>query len=137
MVLQAQAELRHHSDDVANSAFAHDVLAGLSARPKRLSPKYFYDETGSRLFEEITKLPEYYPTRAELSILEDHAGDIARLVPEGAALIEFGSGSTRKARMLLAAAPTIGAYVPVDISAEMLRQEAEELRRDYPRLQVM
>ncbi len=132
----AQTALRS-VPDLANSAFAHDVLAGLSAKPKRLSPKYFYDETGSQLFEEITKLPEYYPTRSELAILKHHAADMAKLIPEGAALIEFGSGSTRKARMLLDAAPAIAAYVPVDISSEMLRQEAEELKRDYPRLTVL
>src|SRR5689334_19467946 len=119
-----------------DSPFAHDIIAGLSARPKRLSPKYFYDEAGSRLFEEITELPEYYPTRTELSILQKHANDIAAFIPPKAALIEFGSGSTRKARILLEAAPAIEAYVPVDISAEMLQQEARELQRDYPRLRV-
>jgi dimethylhistidine N-methyltransferase len=119
-----------------DSPFAHDIIAGLSARPKRLSPKYFYDEAGSRLFEEITELPEYYPTRTELSILQKHAKDIAAFIPPKAALIEFGSGSTRKARILLEAAPAIEAYVPVDISAEMLQQEARDLQRDYPRLRV-
>src|SRR3954453_5107931 len=83
------------------SSFARDVVAGLTARPKRLSPKYFYDEAGSRLFEEITALPEYYPTRSELAILRDHAPEMARLIPPDAALIEFGTGSTRKVRILL------------------------------------
>ena len=133
--MAVQTALRQIAD-VAESQFAHDVMSGLSARPKRLSPKYFYDETGSQLFEEITKLPEYYPTRCELAILERHGADIAKLIPPDAALIEFGSGSTRKARMLLDAAPAIAAYVPVDISSEMLLQEAAELRRDYPRLAV-
>jgi dimethylhistidine N-methyltransferase len=119
------------------SQFAHDVIAGLSARPKRLSPKYFYDETGSQLFEQITELPEYYPTRSELLILTNNASEIAKLVPAGAALIEFGSGSTRKARILLNAAPSITAYVPVDISAEMLQQQAAGLRQDFPRLAVL
>jgi dimethylhistidine N-methyltransferase len=121
----------------ADESFASDVLAGLSARPKRLSPKYFYDEAGSRLFEQITELPEYYPTRCELAILREQGADIARFIPAKAALIEFGSGSTRKVRILLAAAPAIAAYVPVDISSEMLAQEAAELRRDHPRLAVM
>ena len=79
---------------------------------------------GSALFEQITELPEYYPTRTELSILERHAAEMAKLIPADAALIEFGSGSTRKARMLLNAAPAIGAYVPVDISSEMLLKAA-------------
>src|SRR5262249_31126685 len=120
-----------------DSSFARDVLAGLSTRPKRLSPKYFYDEAGSQLFEQITELPEYYPTRCELSILRTHAAEIARFIAEKGALIEFGSGSTRKARILLAAAPTTAAYVPVDISTEMLAQEAAELRRDHPQLAVI
>ena len=117
--------------------FARDVIAGLTARPKRLSPKYFYDEAGSRLFEEITALPEYYPTRCELSILRAHAADMADLLPPKTALIEFGSGSSKKARLMLDAAPAIEAYVPVDISAEWLSEEAARLRRDYPRLAVL
>src|SRR5262245_13733415 len=87
------------------SSFASDVVAGLSVRPKRLSPKYFYDQTGSQLFEQITELPEYYPTRCELAILREHAADIAPFIAQKGALIEFGSGSTRKVRILLAAAP--------------------------------
>ena len=136
MAALAQTALRH-VPDVVESEFARDVIAGLSARPKQLSPKYFYDEAGAQLFEEITRLPEYYPTRCELAILERHAAEMAKLIPADAALIEFGSGSTRKARMLLNAAPAIAAYVPVDISSEMLLQEAAELRRDYPRLTVL
>jgi dimethylhistidine N-methyltransferase len=119
------------------SQFAHDVLAGLTARPKRLLPKYFYDQAGAQLFEQITELPEYYPTRCELAILREHAAEIAGLVPEGAALIEFGSGSSKKARILLAAAQQAAAYVPVDISTEMLATEAQELRRDHPRIKVL
>ncbi len=136
MVALARTALRH-SPEVVESEFARDVVAGLSARPKQLSPKYFYDEAGAQLFEEITRLPEYYPTRTELAILERHAPEMAKLIPSDAALIEFGSGSTRKARILLNAAPVIGAYVPVDISSEMLLQEAAELRHDYPKLTVL
>jgi dimethylhistidine N-methyltransferase len=99
-------------------------------------PKYFYDETGSKLFEQITELPEYYPTRCELEILRLHGPEIARMLPDSAALIEFGSGSTRKVRILLDAASTIEAYVPVDISAEMLAQEAAQLEHDYAGLKV-
>src|ERR1700742_1561019 len=130
MVALARTSLRHEPD-VLESEFARDVTAGASTRPKRLSPKYFYDERGAQLFEEITRLPEYYPTRCELSILERHATDMAAFIPPDAALVEFGSGSTRKARMLLNVAP-ITAYIPVDISSEMLLQEAAELKRDYP-----
>ena len=136
MAAQTQAALRYAPVE-ADSPFLHDVIVGLTARPKQLPPKYFYDEAGARLFEEITALPEYYPTRCELATLRERAGDIARFFPEGSALIEFGSGSSRKVRIVLEAAPTIAAYVPVDISSEMLIQEAEELRRDYPRLAVL
>jgi len=118
------------------SAFARDVLKGLSARRKNLPPKYFYDAAGSQLFDRITDQPEYYPTRCEIHILQDHAAAIAALIPAGAALVEFGSGSNKKARILLAAAPVLAAYVPVDISAEMLEQEADALQRDFPRLNI-
>jgi L-histidine Nalpha-methyltransferase len=120
----------------ARDAFAADVMAGLSASPKNLSPKYFYDLAGSALFERITRLPEYYPTRAEIGILQDNAPAIASMFPPGSALIEFGSGSSRKARILLSAAATIGAYVPVDISGDFLQQDLRELRRDLPHLLV-
>jgi L-histidine Nalpha-methyltransferase len=122
--------------DDATEIFAADVIAGLSARPKTLLPKYFYDSLGSQLFEQITVLPEYYPTRTELRILRDNAGALARLVPKDAALIEFGAGSAIKAKILLNAAPQIGAYVPVDISAEFLADEARRLERDIPRIGV-
>src|SRR5215467_6322397 len=140
MVAQTRAALRRpvEADAAeADSAFARDVIAGLTARPKRLPPKYFYDEAGAQLFEDITRLPEYYPTRCELAILHERAHEIAGFFAAGSALIEFGSGSSKKVRIVLAAAPTIAAYVPVDISSEMLVQEAEELRRDYPHLLVL
>ncbi len=119
------------------SAFETDVLEGLHATPKRVPAKYFYDAAGSLLFERITKLPEYYPTRCEMTTLRDYASDIAKLIPEGAALVEFGSGSSKKARILLRAAPKLAAYVPVDICGEMIEQEAAELRPDFPQLKVL
>ncbi len=117
-------------------SFAADVIAGLAAKPKRLPPKYFYDAAGSALFERITLLPEYYPTRCELALLRAHAPAIASLFPPGCALIEFGSGSSRKARILLGAVATIEAYVPVDVSGDFLQQDTAQLRRDFPRLEV-
>src|SRR6478609_4741394 len=122
--------------DTAATEFAADVVAGLTATPKRLSPKYFYDATGSALFERITELPEYYPTRREIGILKDHAADIAALIPAGAALIEFGSGSSTKTRIVLSTAKSLGAYVPVDISGQFLHQQVAELQREYPKLAV-
>jgi dimethylhistidine N-methyltransferase len=122
----------------AEEQFATDALAGLTATPKSLPPKYFYDAEGSALFEQITELPEYYPTRCEMQILRVHARDIAQLVPQGAALIEFGSGSSKKARIVLgAAAGKLAAYVPVDICREMIEQEAAELRPDFPQVKVL
>jgi len=135
MRFQAAIARRHRFAE--DSPFAADVLAGLSARPKRLSPKYFYDEAGARLFEQITELPEYYPTRSELAILREHSAEIATFICPQGALIEFGSGSTRKVRILLAAAPSLAAYVPVDISSEMLAQEAADLRHEHPQLAVV
>jgi dimethylhistidine N-methyltransferase len=121
--------------DEATSVFAGDVIGDLSKFPKKLSPKYFYDAKGSELFEQITVLPEYYPTRTELSILRERGGDIARLIPQGAALIEFGAGATTKVRLLLERC-AFGAYVPVDISGDFLQAQARDLRRDFPKLHV-
>jgi dimethylhistidine N-methyltransferase len=120
-----------------DSSFLSDVIAGLAARPKRLAPKYFYDETGAQLFEKITTLPEYYLTHCELQVLRERSAEIARFFPANSALVEFGSGSSRKARIVLSAASTVSTYVPVDISAEMLNREVDELRRDYPNLNVL
>src|SRR5689334_21912718 len=116
----------------ATASFAADVIAGLSAMPKRLPPKYFYDRAGSELFERITELPEYYPTRCEIGILTERAQDIAGLMPAGAALVEFGSGASTKTRIVLHETKSLAAYVPVDISAEFLRQQADTLRREFP-----
>jgi dimethylhistidine N-methyltransferase len=119
------------------STFEADVIAGLQASPKRLAPKYFYDGVGSQLFERITELPEYYPTRCEMQILRERGSDIARHVPKGAALVEFGSGSSKKARVLLRALRPLAAYIPVDICGEMIEQEALELRPDFRDLKVL
>jgi len=118
-------------------SFAADTIKGLSSRPKFMSAKHFYDETGSKLFEAITRLPEYYPTRSEIEVLRGKGGEIASLIPQSAALIEFGSGSSAKIRILLEAAPKLAAYVPVDISADYLEAEAVQLRRDFPKLSVL
>ena len=117
---------------------AVDVRAGLTSTPKTLPPKYFYDARGSELFDEITRLPEYYPTRAERSILEAHAGDIAHL--SGAeALVELGSGTSDKTRLLidgLRAAGTLRRFVPFDVSEAVLREAAEAIAAEHPGLEV-
>ncbi|WP_285424488.1 ergothioneine biosynthesis protein EgtB [Pseudomonas sp. efr-133-TYG-103a] len=119
-----------------DSEFARDVLAGLSAPAKSLSPKYFYDAAGSDLFEAICETAEYYPTRAETGLLTRIAGQIAATIPEGAALVEFGSGASEKTRLVLDAAPHIAVYVPIDISATALNKAAQSLRQQYPTLTV-
>src|SRR5215470_15999679 len=131
----ARKRLLQQSPEV--SEFESDVLEGLRAVRKSVPAKYFYDAAGSHLFERITELPEYYPTRCEMRILRRQAGEIAKLIPQGAALVEFGSGSSKKARILLSAAPRLAAYVPVDICGEMIEQEAAELRPDFPQLKVL
>ncbi len=119
-----------------NGLFLADVWNGLGASPKVLPAKYFYDTAGSALFEQITVLPEYYPTRTELGILDARGPEIAALLPEGAALVEFGSGSTAKLRRLLRHLPGLSAYLPVDVSGEFLREQAVTLRGDFPDLAV-
>ena len=113
-----------------------DALDGLTSTPKSLPPKWFYDRRGSELFERITELPEYYPTRTEAAILRDHAARLGRLVPDGGALVELGSGASVKTRTLLDAGHHFGAYVPVDISEGFLLATAKGLRALYPELAI-
>ena len=135
MNVHAAPLAKAHRFDETTSTFARDVIDDLSQHPKRLSPKYFYDATGSELFEQITLLPEYYPTRTELGILRDRGSEISTIIPKGAALVEFGAGATTKVRLLLNQC-AFGAYVPVDISGDFLKAQAEGLRRDFPDLAV-
>lgn len=118
------------------SAFQSDLRRALSAPPHAISPKYFYDAEGSRLFDRICELPEYYPTRTECALLQRHAADIAAQVGTGCDLVEFGAGSCSKVRLLL---PQLQPrrYLPIDISAQHLQQAADELVRDHPRLVVV
>ena len=120
------------------SALRADAQAGLTATPKSLPPKWFYDANGSALFEKITELPEYYPTRAERSILAGKAHEIARLT-RARTLVELGSGSSEKTKLLLSAlrdAGTLRSYVPVDVSEPALVQAADALTQEYPGLDV-
>jgi L-histidine N-alpha-methyltransferase len=120
---------------LGQDVFREDVIAGLSLPQKALPPKYFYDAAGSRLFERICRLPEYYPTRTELAVTRKHLRDIARFAGRGSAIIEYGSGESLKTRLLLRAArPSI--YVPVDISPEALRGAERRLQREFPRLRI-
>lgn len=118
------------------ASFRDDVVHGLAQAQKALPPKYFYDDVGSALFEAICALQEYYPTRVETDLLERHAGDIAARLGPSTALIEFGSGASRKSRVLIEAArPAV--YVPIDISGAALRAAAEGLQRDFPALPIV
>jgi dimethylhistidine N-methyltransferase len=123
--------------DHATDNFLEEVLAGLRQPVKRLPSKYFYDERGSQLFDDICELPEYYPTRTEMALLRDISADVAALVGEGATVIEFGSGSSTKIRILLDALDSPLAYVPVDISREHLLMSAKGLAGNYPDLRVV
>jgi dimethylhistidine N-methyltransferase len=122
--------------DPSGTPFSADVIRGLKSIPKTIPPKYFYDSAGCALFERITELPDYYLARCELEILQQNAGAMAEIIPPGSALVEFGSGSSRKTRILLAAAPQLAAYIPVDICGAMLEQEAALLRDEFPQLNV-
>ena len=126
----AADEASDHSD------FERDVVEGLSASPKRLPAKHFYDAEGSELFEAITELTEYYPTRTEAALLTQVAPEIAAYVPPNSALIEYGSGASTKTRLLLDAAPQVEVYMPVDISETALEGAEERLREAYPALRI-
>jgi L-histidine Nalpha-methyltransferase len=125
-------------DEAAASslALARDVLTGLSQAQKTLPCIWFYDHRGSQLFEDITRLPEYYPTRTETRLLQGLVGEVATTVGPHAQLIELGSGSSVKTRLLLQAMPELAAYVPVDISEAFLNDAVAGLLRDFPQLVV-
>src|SRR3954469_7912042 len=121
---------------IADPDFRRDVLTGLAAPIRAIPARWFYDRRGSELFEEITRLPEYYLTRADSRLLALHAAEVGRIAGPGRAVIEFGSGSSAKTPLLLSAvAPA--AYVPIDISGEFLRLSAAELQDEFPDLAVL
>lgn len=118
------------------NGFAEAVLTGLSQAQKSIPARYLYDQRGSELFEDITRLPEYYPTRCETEILRSCSGDIARLAGRGRVVVEFGSGSATKTPLLLDEVDA-AAYVPIDISESFLDESASRIRRNYPELHVL
>jgi L-histidine Nalpha-methyltransferase len=120
-----------------NNSEILEIVDGLSAEPKRISPKYFYDARGSQLFDEITRLPEYYLTNTELGIMRDNIDEIVAMVGKQASLIEFGSGSSIKTRVLLEHLSELAAYVPVDISEEHLHASADSIRDKFPHIDVL
>jgi dimethylhistidine N-methyltransferase len=121
----------------SSNSFREDVVEGLGKTQKQLSPKYFYDERGSTLFDEITRLDEYYPTRTEAAIMRDHVDEMAEAIGPNAALVEYGSGSSEKTRILLdRLASELAGYIPVDISREHLVNAAQSIADTYPDLVV-
>lgn len=126
------------SDDefVCDDDFAASILAGLKADKKTIESKWFYDAEGSRLFDAITQLQEYYPTRVETGILKKHSKELSSILPAGTALVELGSGSSVKTRLVLDALPAVKHYVPVDISREHLESAADNLAADYPGIDI-
>lgn len=116
----------------SDNSFAEALLTGLAGTPKEVPCKYFYDETGSRLFDQICELPEYYQTRTETALLQRHAPEIAALIGAEIEIVEFGAGSLRKVRLLLDALKNPRAYTPVDISGEYLAHVVRALGVDYP-----
>lgn len=114
-----------------------EIVNGLRKDEKMISPKYFYDERGSQLFDEITTLPEYYPTETEFGIMRENIAEIAELIGSQASLIEYGSGSSRKTRVLLEHLIEQAVYVPVDISEEHLLASASDIRKEFPELEVL
>ncbi len=128
-------QIYYYEQHKLRNNMAEDVHEGLSQPQKKLSPKYFYDQKGSQLFDAITELPEYYPTRTEIGLLKKHASEFAELLGKDSVLLELGSGSSIKIRILLEALrPKI--YVPMDISKEHLIESANQLAEDYPWLEV-
>ncbi|WP_156840312.1 L-histidine N(alpha)-methyltransferase [Novosphingobium aquimarinum] len=122
-------------DDATENPFRDDVLAGLAQERKAIPARWFYDMRGSQLFEDITRLPEYYPTRAEVAALQEHGAALGEAIGEGRIVVEFGAGSSAKTPLLLdRIAPS--AYVPIDISGDFLRESCEGFSRRYPELPV-
>jgi L-histidine N-alpha-methyltransferase len=120
-----------------NSSEVAEIIDGLQKPEKMISPKYFYDERGSQLFDDITHLPEYYPTETELGIMRSNVEEIAQLIGRQASLIEFGSGSSRKTPVLLNNLLDLAVYVPVDISEDHLLESANQLRMGFPDLEIL
>lgn len=132
-VLEVQRPTSSLNDD---NEFRNDILTGLSSTPRRIAPRWLYDSKGSALFEAITQLPEYYPYRAERSILQTNVADMCRILGCGRMLVEFGSGSSTKTPILLQAlAPA--SYVPIDISGEFLRGSVGALRKRFPHIPML
>jgi dimethylhistidine N-methyltransferase len=128
--------IANNPTEAQQAEFLLDLKHGLTRQHKSISPKYFYDAAGSALFDQICDLPEYYPTRTELTILQKHAREIAVHLGPHAEILEFGAGSMQKVRILLDAMDRPARYIPIDISGEHMQEAASKMARAYPELQV-
>lgn len=137
MTLPQDSDVDLHKFEPEVETFRSDVIEGLQRTPKSLPCKYLYDERGSKLFDRICDLEEYYPTRTELAIMQEKADEISEAIGENALIIEYGSGSSLKTRVLLAHARNPAGYVPLDISREHLANAAASLSKDFPDLAIM
>lgn len=124
------------TEEITQEDILTEVIEGLNKFPKQLPSKLFYDEKGSKLFDEICELDEYYPTRTELKIMEGNIEEMSSLLGEGTLLVELGSGSSIKIRLLLNNIPGLAGYIPVDISEQHLINSAETLKEEYPHLDI-
>ncbi len=124
------------TEEITKSDILTEVLYGLSLQQKMLPSKLFYDEKGSQLFDEICKLDEYYPTRTEMKIMQDNIKEMGELLGEGTMLIELGSGSSQKIKLLLNHIPGLAGYIPVDISSEHLINSSKILKKEYPHINI-
>jgi L-histidine Nalpha-methyltransferase len=135
MGTQKGLQLVTRDESGVDTAFREDVLRGLSQEPKAVPARWLYDDAGSQLFEDITQLPEYYPTRAETEILEEQSSSFSQMITPRCAVVEFGSGSSVKTPLLLSAIDP-AAYVPLDISGDFLRASAKELAAKFPQVPI-
>ena len=136
MTVTRPARSLFHRQAPADIDFPDMLLAGLSAEPKRIASKYFYDEAGAKLFQQICTLPEYYLTRTELALLRRHGSEFARLIGSDAEIVEFGAGSPEKIGILLASLEQPRAYIPVEISNDSMEGLVERVRADHPNVDV-
>jgi len=135
MSVHALANIDFHDDYPETVDFLDEVIYGLKQEQPQISPKFFYDETGSKLFDQICQLPEYYPTRTEALILENHSDDIAKIIGKDCLLFEPGSGSSEKVRLLLDSLKP-ETYVPMDISKDYIIEVSKDLAKEYPWLNI-
>ncbi len=137
MILMSESVLKLNTEDPSDQHLLEEILVGLSKEQKELPCKLFYDKKGSELFDQITALPEYYPTRTEIGIIKSNIDEIAKCIGKNSLLVELGSGSSMKIRLLLGGLKEISAYVPLDISYNHLIESTNTLSKDFPDIRII